>query len=239
MVTAFHYHESVLQKELSLKVMLLDRTDFARPPSAEVLSQFATNAYVICRRVLSPDRAGQLREKALEIAARHARSIEQQSLDHPLRYRVVTGDVIATEWPELFATYQSSELRNWVAAISGMATVVSSPHLQSCININIMGEPGEVYRWHTDASGVTLLLYLSDSREEDGGSLQLRAPGASTPISMFPTAGTVVLMDGTRCLHRVSPIVGRHERVSIPMVFTPNPAESRPEALDDYLYGAR
>ena len=55
---------------------------------------------------------------------------------------------------------------------------------------------------------------------------------------MIPTAGTVVLMDGTRCLHRVSPIVGRHERISIPMVFTPNPEEPRPAGLDDYLYRA-
>jgi 2OG-Fe(II) oxygenase superfamily len=227
-----------LQKELSWKVMLLDRNDFARLSSAGALSQFARDAYVICRQVLSPDGAGELRAKALEIAARYARRIEQQSLNNPLRYRVVTGDVIATEWPELFATYQSLELRNWVAGITGIPTIVSSSHLRSSININIMGEPGEVYRWHTDASGVTLLLYLSDSREEDGGSLQLRAPGASTPVSMIPTAGTVVLMDGTRCLHRVSPIVGRHERISIPMVFTPSPDEPRPAGLDDYLYSA-
>ena len=148
--------------------MLLNRDNLARLPSANAPSQFATDVYVIYRHVLPPDRVGELREKALEIASRHARCIEQQSLHHPLRYRVVTGDVIATEWPELFATNQSSELRDWVAAITGIPMIFSSSHLQSSININIMGEPGEVYRWHTDASGFTLLLYLSDSREEDG-----------------------------------------------------------------------
>ena len=159
------------------------------PPSANLRPQFDRDAYVICHDVLRSDTACGLREKALHIASRHARRIEQQSADHPLRYRVVTGDVIATEWPELFASYQSSELREWVAAVTGVSTICPSSHLRSAININIMGEPGEVYRWHTDAVGVTLLLYLSNSREEDGGSLEMRAPDATTTTTLAPAAG--------------------------------------------------
>jgi len=147
-----------------------------------------------------------------------------------LRYRVVTGAGVRSEWPELFAIYQSSELRECVPA------VFNSSHLRSAINVNAMGEPGEIYRWHHDAAGFTLLLYLSDSREQDGGALELRPPGATAAMSWLPVAGTVVLMDGTRCLHRVAPIAQPHERISIPMVFTTDPNDERPAGLDDYLY---
>ncbi|MDP9267109.1 MAG: 2OG-Fe(II) oxygenase [Acidobacteriota bacterium] len=202
----------------------------------ELRQQFTQNAYVICSRALSAERAGALRQRALDIVQRHARPIEQRSGEHVLRYRVVTGEVVRTEWPELFAMYRSAELREWVAAIAGLPTVFNSSHLQSALNINALGEPGEIYRWHHDAAGLTLLLYLSDSRKQDGGALEMRASGAVE--TMLPTAGTVVLMDGTRCLHRVSPIVRRHQRISVPMVFTPDPDHERPAGLDDYLYRA-
>jgi hypothetical protein len=78
------------------------------------------------------------------------------------------------------------------------------------------------------------LLYLSDSSEENGGALEMRVSEAVK--AMLPVAGTVVLMDGTRCMHRVSPILSRHERISVPMVFTPTPNDDRPAGLDDYLY---
>jgi hypothetical protein len=54
-----------------------------------------------------------------------------------------------------------------------------SPHLESAININVLAQEGDVYRWHLDAVAYTLLLYLSDSHIDDGGALEL-----------FPTVGT-------------------------------------------------
>src|SRR5206468_3672116 len=111
-----------------------------------------------------------------DIGRRHARRVERESESHLLRYRVVTGDVVMAEWPELFAAYQSFELRAWVARIAGTPAMFTSSHLRSAININIMGEPGEIYRWHTDAWGFTVLLYLSDSDKNDGGNLEVRVP---------------------------------------------------------------
>ena len=212
----------------------------ALPLAPELLNalrqQFARDAYVICAGVLSAEHAGALRERAVEIVQRHARRIDQRSAEHVLRYRVVTGEVVRAKWPELFAMYRSPELRAWVAAIAGVPAVFNSSHLQSAININALGEPGEIYRWHHDAAGLTLLLYLSDSEVGDGGALEMRA--SDTVKSMLPAAGTAVLMDGTRCLHRVSPIVRPHVRISIPMVFALDPDHERPAGLDEYLYRA-
>ena len=208
--------------------------ELALPPAAELRPEFAREAFVIGHGALSSERARELREKALDLVGRHARRIDQRSEEHILRYRVVTGDAICAEWPELFALYESPALRAWVAAVVGADAVFNSCHLRSAININALGEPGEVYRWHFDVAGFTLLLYLTDSRDEDGGALELRPRDEVT--TLLPTAGTVVLMDGTRCLHRASPILRRHQRISIPMVFTPQPDHDRPAGLDDYLY---
>jgi hypothetical protein len=208
--------------------------DLAFPPADGLRQEFARDAYVVCPGVITPERAGGLRENALDLVRRRARRIEQRSGEHILRYRVVAGDAVRSEWPELFAVYESPGLRAWVAAVTGAATIFSSSHLLSAININALGEPGDVYRWHLDAAGFTLLLYLSDSATPDGGALEVCASGAVRTI--FPAAGAVVLMDGTRCMHRVSPILRRHERISIPMVFNEAPDHDRPAGLDDYLY---
>jgi hypothetical protein len=212
--------------------------DLALPVSKALREQFARDAYAICPRVLGPEHVRSLREQALAMVQQYARRIQQASAEHVLRYRVVTGDIIRTAWPELFALYESRELREWVSVISGTPAIFNSSQLRSAININALGEPGEVYRWHFDAAGFTVLLYLSDSTAEDGGALEIRPPstGETAAIRMLPTSGTVVLMDGTRCLHRASPVLRPHERISIPMVFTATAEHGRPDGLDDYLY---
>jgi hypothetical protein len=208
-------------------------------PAPHALAQpFAENAHVICRNVLSPALAKRMRSRALDLVAQRAAKIDQRSAEHVLRYRVVPGDVVRDEWPELFALYESATVRDWVARVTGASAIYNSRNLRSAVNINAMGEPGEVYRWHTDAAGFTLLLYLSDSAESDGGELELRPPHATEVVSFRPAAGAIVLMDGTRCEHRAAPILRPHERISIPMVFTTRPDDTRPAGLDDYLYSS-
>ena len=198
---------------------------------------FARDAFVICHQVVQPAQAMTLGEQALDIARRRARQIDHRTGDQLLRYRVVPGDVVAAEWPELVSMFQSTALRRWVATVVGAHTIFSSTHQQSAININVLGEPGDIYRWHTDAAGFTLLLYLSTSHDDDGGNLEIRTPGSSTLLlSLPPSAGSAVLMDGTQCEHRVAPVLKRHERISIPMVFTSELEAARPAGLDDYLY---
>jgi 2OG-Fe(II) oxygenase superfamily len=206
-------------------------------PSPEPLQrEFARDAYVACPNLLSPQLAEAMREKARALIRGHARSIEHKDGEHVLRYRVVTGEVVRHEWPEIFELYESAAMRQWVARVTGSPEIFNSTHVQSAVNINAMGAPGEVYRWHNDAAGFTLLLYLTDASEEDGGMLELRPPGSVDVTAIRPVAGGGVLMDGTRCLHRVSAILRQHDRISIPMVFTAEPDHQRPQGLDDYLY---
>jgi hypothetical protein len=210
--------------------------ELALPPAERLRQKFARDSYVICHEVIAADDATTFRDRALQVAAAHARRIEQQSAGHVLRYRVVTGDVIREQWPEVFALYTSARMGDWVRDVTAAERIFPSSHMRSAININALGEPGEIYRWHHDAAGFTLLLYLTDSALEDGGALELQPPDRAETITILPESGMAVLMDGTRCLHRAAPILRQHQRISIPMVFTTTADHARPAGLDDYLY---
>jgi hypothetical protein len=215
------------------------------PSSRASKKWFKENGYLIVDRVVPPEICDTWKLTALRVAQDSGRSIQREGGSDVLRYRVVTGDAIKTCWPELYDFYSAPELRSWIAEVTGAQGIVLSPHLQSAININVLNEPGEVYRWHFDAVPYTALLYLSDSEREDGGFLEFypnanlespNVPRRERKIRFIPRRGSLVLMDGTRCYHRVSPILRRHFRISIPMVFPAQASQARPENLDSYLY---
>ena len=54
-------------------------------------------------------------------------------------------------------------------------------------------------------------------------------------LTIPPTAGQLVLMDGHRCAHAVAPLRADAARITVPMVF-PAVQIDRPAGLDDYLY---
>jgi hypothetical protein len=212
----------------------------------EAANLFQRNRYFIGRSVVPPEICLRWRKKAVELSESCARAIQKQSQDHhALRYAVVTGEIIKVKWPELFEIYCHAGLKEWVKAVSGESAIFVSPHLESAININVLAHPGDVYRWHFDAVAYTVLLYLSDSEMEDGGALEfypnvcqpITADSVSTAkVTYVPRAGDAILMDGTRCYHRVAPILRPHLRISIPMVYPSTAQHSRPADLDNYLY---
>ncbi len=217
------------------------------PFSPALRDFFLKNAYFVSERMLPLESCGRWQRMATALSRRHAEAIERDSPGREqLRYKVVTGDIIRKEWSELFALYTDERLRAWIAAITDSAMISLSSHLQSAININVLARPGDVYRWHFDAVSYTLLLYLSDSYPDDGGALEFY-PNAETEnldqlraeskVRYFPRMGDAVLMDGTRCLHRVAPIHRAHLRISIPMVYPCRAEHTRPSGLDHYLYG--
>lgn len=215
--------------------------------SPEARQSLLRSRYAVVEEAIDPETCARWRTTALQLAQRHAQPIERQSDGHLLRYQVVPGEAVRDHWLELFDFYSAAQTREWVRRVTGAEAIFPSPHLRSAVNINLMCEPGEVYRWHFDAVPYTALLYLTTSAPEDGGALEFYpdviARGDGQPdlrnrekISLLPRAGMLVLMDGTRCYHRVAPILRSHIRLCIPMVFPNSAAHERPGELDSYLY---
>ncbi|HYG99542.1 MAG TPA: 2OG-Fe(II) oxygenase [Terriglobales bacterium] len=209
----------------------------------ELRRSFQEQSYVLVHEAIPEPTAEAWRLKAAELIAQRGITIRRDSDRYSLTYRVVTGKVIRDHWPELFDFYTAASTRDWICHITGERNIYTSKNLRSSININSMSDTGESYRWHFDAIPYTLLLFLTTSVPEDGGAFELvPRSAAATPdttgatISILPRAGSVLLMDGTHCQHRVSPLLRPSQRLTIPMVFPNIPDDSRPDGLDDYLY---
>jgi len=205
---------------------------------------FAHNRFIIVPDALPRFLVEHWRHQALR-TIQHARVIARHDGTHDLVYRVVTGDIIRDHWPELFAFYQDEQTVGWVRQVTGDAGIGPSARILSAVNLNIMDSKEAVYRWHFDAVPYTVLIYLTDTNPEDGGALELvpgcrphEVPDLSVAqiVQHFPSAGTIVLMDGTRCYHRVGPMLRAALRLSIPLVYSASNATQRPPDLDSYLY---
>ena len=205
---------------------------------------FKKNGYVTIPNALPHDLIVRWRQKAEQLKT-NALTIRRSEGNFELVYRVVTGEIIQDEWPELFAFYNAPCVLGWIRELTGERVICTSSSLRSAVNLNIMESTDSIYRWHFDAVAYTMLLYLNDIVTSDGGAMQI-VPACqphvkpdlqkAEVVELWPTAGMLVLMDGTRCYHRVSRLLRPSMRLSIPLVYPNTKAVRRPPGLDTYLY---
>jgi hypothetical protein len=206
---------------------------------------FQRDRVVVVHHALPSSLIARWRYHALGLR-RFAATVTRRESGFDLIYRVLTGDHIRVHWPELFAFYNNGDLLAWVKNVTGDSTTSLSQHIRSAVNLNILDTTDCRYRWHFDVMSYTVLLYLTDCAPQDGGALNLIPdcqkhipPDLATAriTQIWPRAGTIVVMDGTRCYHSVAPMLRKALRLSVPLVF-PNSEASvrRPPGLDAYLY---
>lgn len=220
----------------------------ALPFSEQLRLHFHANGFAVVRDILPHEVVAEMRRTARELVTRAGKDIRHSNDGHVLSYRVVTGEVIREKFPELFSFYQAPEVREWIRDVIGADGVHLSKNLRSAVNINCMRETGHIYRWHFDAVRYTAILFLTTSAPADGGALEMAIrdvdrnellPLKGAEFSIVPQAGTLLLMDGTRCLHRAAPLLRDTLRLTVPMVYPVIADDARPEGLDDYLYQPR
>ncbi|MBI2709413.1 MAG: 2OG-Fe(II) oxygenase [Actinobacteria bacterium] len=182
----------------------------------------------------------------------------------PLRYVVIDGAVAARELPELAPL--AEQVRS-VAAATFDRPLVPFPDPRIAVNVNITPPGGEyrwhydrnpvtgiVYLNAVAGGAIELcpsyrLPTLPGAAGETAAGLTLRRALDSVaaagplrrtlgrPLSVDPSPGTLVLMRGDRCLHRVQPVAGDHDRICAVFAYDdPSPAARRRPALDRYLY---
>jgi hypothetical protein len=174
---------------------------------------------------------------ATSLATRYGAHVIRRNDEDTLDYHVVTGDLIKSEAPLLFALYTAPQLLSWIRGVTQMKDLAISPHLRSSININCLTEAGQHYPWHTDAVPYTALLFLSTLSAAAGGEFLIRATNERGLMRIPPRRGDFVFMDGKRCAHAVAPLACNSIRLTVPMVYPIENAE-RPRGLDDYLYNS-
>lgn len=104
------------------------------------------------------------------------------------------------------------------------------------------------YECHVDTNPVEALLYVTDHPRGSGGELVVANDVGARSIDdvdadcsvVYPVAGHIVYFDARRFPHYVRPMKRPGLRVAVGMNYYTDdcPEETRPDDLNDYLYGA-
>ena len=178
--------------------------------------------------------------------------------DRPLHYRVIDGECISADLPDLISLY--ARINIIVNEAIGEELV---PLEDRRVGLNVNVTPaGGTYRWHYDRNAVTAILYLNavpGGETEIYPNYRLFMEGARYSalqriadrvlemrivrgmfgrlVQVAPETGLLVAMRGNRCLHSVRPVEGDADRINVIMAYDlPGAQFEVAPQLDRYLY---
>jgi hypothetical protein len=132
--------------------------------------------------------------------------------------------------PELVAFYQSEDLRRLCSLVCGVEVQPTPVHDQSSCSLLVYERAGDRIGWHFDhdfyrGRHFTVLLALVNRRAQGDGTssaqLEARLPGGNQVIPTPPN--TVVIFEGARVRHRVTPLGPDEQRILLSMTFCTDP----------------
>lgn len=142
-------------------------------------------------------------------------------------YRVIGGDDVANHFRPIQDFYidlcaiLSTELDR---------DVITSPYTLSGVNIRVYPEGKGIGGWHYDTQPLTALLYMT------GGSPTEVIGRDGNTYYVQPTPGTVLVMEGRECLHRIL-LQESGDRISVPLNYYYPGDTERPSYVDDHIFG--
>jgi hypothetical protein len=137
------------------------------------------------------------------------------------------------EAPAITGLFHSASLQRFVSQIVGEPVGPTPLNDQSSLSILIYDRPGDHIGWHYDHNfyrgrHFTLLLPVINAGRAAGGlshaQLAARIDGRETPIATAPNS--LILFEGAKVLHKVSPIIEGERRTVISMTYCADPRAS-------------
>lgn len=125
--------------------------------------------------------------------------------------------------------YHSSELQNWVSAITGMKVFPTPDQDQSSLSVLCYNEAGDHINWHFDHNfyrgrHFTVLLSLANESQTGGLSQsQLMRRTAAGDEAVDTSPNTLVVFEGASVLHRASPTGDGDLRIMLSMTYCADP----------------
>lgn len=222
-------------------------------------NQFGTQGYAVTDGFLTPAQCQEFLQLITEYRDTHSiPEIYRQIKGRSLHYKVIDGEQIEQYLPVVWQLYQ--QVNELVNQVSGQIMAPLS-NKKVGVNINIVPIGGE-YRWHYDRNALTAILYLNQVM---GGDTELYPKYRlylhdkkhtswqryldqvlsftwvrtlfGKKVSVSPLPGTLVMIEGDRCLHSVNRVEGNQERINIILAYD-RPGANFPaeKSLDRYLY---
>ena len=145
--------------------------------------------------------------------------------------------------------YESDELLSFIRACLGVENLYRYSDPFGALNVSIMRD-GDVLDWHFDMTDFVVSIALQSSssggdfenasRIRDAGedAIAKLLAGDRTRVRVEPmSAGTLMLFNGRRSMHRVSPIVGEVPRYVALLAYDTKPGTDSTDELKLSRYG--
>lgn len=195
---------------------------------------------------LPADRFEELRQEAERLA-----SPERSYVPAHKKGGTIAYETLIQRAPAIVGFYHSEAMQRFVSRIVGVPVRPTPLHDQSSLSVLIYDRPGDHIGWHYDHNfyrgrHFTLLLPVVNAGSAPSGlshaRLAARLYDRETPVGTPPN--TLVLFEGARVLHKVSPIIEGERRIVISMTYCADPRASLAQSLarrlkDTAFYGIR
>jgi 2OG-Fe(II) oxygenase superfamily len=182
--------------------------------------------------------------KARVLQPPHATSREDSSVS-ALPVHGVSGHDVQRELPWLIELYEGPFKEIGERFRGEKLTTAADPRYAVVLNVEY---PGERYECHVDTNPVEGLLYATSHPRGTGGELAVAKnvdANSRTRIDedcheLYPMEGDLVFFDGRHHPHYVRSLVTGEIRVAAAMNYytAAVPESTRPDDLNEYLYGA-
>jgi hypothetical protein len=222
----------------------------ALPPRADTPSlaeRFRRDCLITADEFLDSTTLERLQQEALDNLPRVVRSYV------PMHKQggTVSYEIIHTRAPRCLALYHSSALHDWIGEIVGEPVHCTADHDQSACSILYYTQPGDHINWHRDPnfySGrqFTILLMLVNKAAGGGisSSVLTRKYLGGREERIELGENDLVLFEGPRVLHKVSPTSAGDTRIALSMTFNTDPriglfAELARRVKDTAFFGVK
>ena len=163
----------------------------------------------------------------------------------------VAYETVIEHAPRLVALYQSPEMQDFVSKLVDEPVRPTPIYDQSSLSVLFYDKPGDHIGWHYDHNfylgrHFTVLLPVVNRGSGDGGlshaRLTAQMPAGDVDIATPPNK--LVVFEGARVRHRVTPIIAGERRLVVSMTYCVDPRERWWQAVarrvkDTAFFGVR
>jgi hypothetical protein len=197
-----------------------------RDDTPTLVARFRSDWLITAQDFLDPSTLEKLRQEALNNLPRLVRSY----VPAHKQGGTVSYETIHTHAPRCLALYHSEALHRWIGEIVGEPVRCTADHDQSACSILYYTHAGDYINWHRDPNfytgrQFTILLMLENKAPGGGMSssalMRKHKDGREERIEL--DENDLVLFEGPRVLHKVSPTSAGDTRIALSMTFNTNP----------------
>ncbi len=142
----------------------------------------------------------------------------------------IAYETLIASAPAMVALYHSADFKDFISRLVGLPIEPTPIHDQSSLSVLCYEKPGDHIGWHYDHNfyrgrHFTLLIALVNEGRAAGGlsHAELRARVAGREIAVATAPNTVVVFEGARVRHRVTPILAGERRLVLSMTYCTDP----------------